>query len=41
VGQSARDKYIARGLWNDPGSDVMRRADAGYEIAKECAQKWN
>ena len=26
-------------LWNDPASGVMRHADAGYEIARECAQE--
>ena len=28
---------VGRVLWNDPGTGVMRHADAGYEIAKECA----
>ncbi|MBT9500041.1 MAG: urocanate hydratase [Burkholderiaceae bacterium] len=28
---------IARVLWNDPGTGVMRHADAGYEIAEKCA----
>lgn len=28
---------IGRVLWNDPGTGVMRHADAGYEIAKNCA----
>ena len=26
-------------LWNDPASGVMRHADAGYEIAVECAKE--
>jgi acetyl-CoA synthetase len=26
-------------LWNDPGTGVMRHADAGYDIAKECADR--
>jgi len=30
-------KRIARVLWNDPGTGVMRHADAGYEIAEKCA----
>src|SRR6185437_10500875 len=30
-------KRIARVLWNDPGTGVMRHADAGYEVAVECA----
>ena len=33
------DKRIARVLWNDPGTGVMRHADAGYEIAVECARE--
>ena len=28
-----------RQLWNDPGTGVMRHADAGYEIAKQCARE--
>ena len=30
---------VGRVLWNDPGTGVMRHADAGYEIAKECARE--
>ncbi|MFS2317793.1 urocanate hydratase [Maricaulis sp. D1M11] len=30
---------VGRVLWNDPGTGVMRHADAGYEIAKACAKK--
>jgi urocanate hydratase len=26
-------------LWNDPGTGVMRHADAGYEVAVECAKE--
>ncbi|HEY5972689.1 MAG TPA: urocanate hydratase [Pseudoxanthomonas sp.] len=33
------DKRIARVLWNDPGTGVMRHADAGYEIARQCARE--
>ena len=33
------DKRIVRVLWNDPGTGVMRHADAGYEIAKQCARE--
>ncbi|WP_159016341.1 urocanate hydratase [Cognatiluteimonas profundi] len=33
------DKRIARVLWNDPGTGVMRHADAGYEEARECARE--
>jgi urocanate hydratase len=28
---------VGRVLWNDPATGVMRHADAGYEIAKDCA----
>ncbi len=37
-GSEAADKRIARVLWNDPGTGVMRHADAGYEIAVKCAK---
>jgi urocanate hydratase len=32
-------KRIERVLWNDPATGVMRHADAGYEIAVQCAQE--
>ncbi len=38
-GSEAADKRIARVLWNDPGTGVMRHADAGYEIAAACAKE--
>ena len=38
-GSAEADKRIARVLWNDPGTGVMRHADAGYEIAKQCARE--
>jgi urocanate hydratase len=38
-GTDAAAKRIERVLWNDPASGVMRHADAGYEIAIECARK--
>ncbi|GAA5011615.1 urocanate hydratase [Pseudoluteimonas lycopersici] len=38
-GTEAADKRIARVLWNDPGTGVMRHADAGYDIAKQCAKE--
>ena len=38
-GTEAADKRLARVLWNDPGTGVMRHADAGYEIAQQTAQK--
>ena len=30
-------RRLARVLWNDPATGVMRHADAGYAIAQECA----
>ena len=38
-GTPQADKRIARVLWNDPGTGVMRHADEGYEIAKQCAKE--
>jgi urocanate hydratase len=38
-GTDAADKRIARVLWNDPGTGVMRHADAGYEEAIDCARE--
>ncbi|MEP7044832.1 MAG: urocanate hydratase, partial [Dokdonella sp.] len=38
-GSAEADKRLARVLWNDPGTGVMRHADAGYEMAKECARE--
>ena len=38
-GTSEADQRIARVLFNDPATGVMRHADAGYEIAIECAKK--
>ncbi|MFM9846097.1 MAG: urocanate hydratase [Hyphomicrobiaceae bacterium] len=32
-------RRIARVLWNDPATGVMRHADAGYEDAVACAQQ--
>jgi urocanate hydratase len=37
-GTPAAAKRIARVLWNDPATGVMRHADAGYEIAQRCAR---
>ena len=37
-GTKDADRRIARVLWNDPASGVMRHADAGYETAIECAR---
>jgi urocanate hydratase len=36
-GTAAAAARIARVLWNDPASGVMRHADAGYERAINCA----
>ncbi|GLR14156.1 urocanate hydratase [Chitinimonas viridis] len=38
-GSDAAAKRIERVLWNDPGTGVMRHADAGYEIAQTCARE--
>jgi urocanate hydratase len=38
-GTEAASKRIARVLWNDPGTGVMRHADAGYEEAIQCAKE--
>jgi urocanate hydratase len=32
-------RRLARVLWNDPATGVMRHADAGYEIARDCARE--
>ena len=37
-GTEAADRRIDRVLWNDPATGVMRHADAGYDIARECAR---
>jgi len=37
-GTAAADERIARVLWNDPASGVMRHADAGYTEAIDCAR---
>jgi urocanate hydratase len=38
-GSKEADRRIARVLWNDPGTGVMRHADAGYPEAIECAKE--
>jgi len=38
-GTPEADRRIARVLWNDPGTGVMRHADAGYDIAQACAKE--
>ncbi len=38
-GSEAAANRLARVLWNDPASGVMRHADAGYDIAIDCARE--
>jgi urocanate hydratase len=38
-GTPAAARRIERVLWNDPATGVMRHADAGYELAIECAHQ--
>ncbi|CAN5716866.1 urocanate hydratase [soil metagenome] len=38
-GSEAADRRIARVLWNDPGTGVMRHSDSGYEEARACARE--
>jgi len=38
-GTDAAAKRIERVLWNDPGTGVMRHADAGYDDAIACAKE--
>jgi urocanate hydratase len=38
-GTPAAAQRIERVLWNDPATGVMRHADAGYEIAVDCARE--
>ena len=38
-GTEDADRRIARVLWNDPATGVMRHADAGYEDALDCARE--
>ncbi len=38
-GTDAAAKRVERVLWNDPATGVMRHADAGYDIAIECARE--
>lgn len=40
-GSEEADRRIGRVLFNDPATGVMRHADAGYEMAIECAKKKN
>jgi urocanate hydratase len=38
-GSAEAARRLERVLWNDPASGVMRHADAGYEIALDCARE--
>ncbi|MGY6533642.1 urocanate hydratase [Glycocaulis sp.] len=38
-GSADADRRLERVLWNDPATGVMRHADAGYEIALDCARE--
>ena len=38
-GSADAARRIERVLWNDPASGVMRHADAGYDIALDCARE--
>ena len=38
-GTDAAARRIERVLWNDPGTGVMRHADAGYDEAVACARE--
>ena len=40
-GSQAADERIARVLWNDPATGVVRHADAGYGEALECAKAFD
>tara|TARA_B100001057_G_scaffold246977_1_gene247349 strand:- start:326 stop:1996 length:1671 start_codon:yes stop_codon:yes gene_type:complete len=37
-GSEDADRRLNRVLWNDPATGVMRHADAGYDIAIDCAK---
>ncbi|WP_323809559.1 urocanate hydratase [Sphingobium baderi] len=38
-GTAQAAKRLERVLWNDPATGVMRHADAGYDIARDCARE--
>ena len=38
-GTAEAAKRLERVLWNDPATGVMRHADAGYDIAIDCARE--
>ena len=38
-GAEAAARRLERVLWNDPATGVMRHADAGYDLALDCARQ--
>ena len=38
-GTPEAERRLRRVLWNDPATGVMRHADAGYDIAIDCARE--
>ncbi len=40
-GSVEADRRISNVLWNDPALGVVRHADAGYQLAKDTAQRCN
>ena len=38
-GTDAAARRLERVLWNDPATGVMRHADAGYDLARDCARE--
>jgi urocanate hydratase len=38
-GTAAAARRVGRVLWNDPATGVMRHADAGYDVALDCARE--
>lgn len=38
-GSDDAERRLERVLWNDPATGVMRHADAGYDIALDCAKE--
>jgi urocanate hydratase len=38
-GSREADARLERVLWNDPATGVMRHADAGYDLARDCARE--
>ena len=38
-GTEAAARRLERVLWNDPATGVMRHADAGYDLALDCARQ--